>query len=212
MKQVISFSFLMSFFLITISGCGRVVDWAKSNVKQGSTIKHKKSNTKKYIKTSRIYDQFTLLGSFDTLWLSDAVRKEYVDLHAVKFGKTQEQKNIILRRQLEENNHFISFYILSVADILLGEKDSKWSVILSIKDQTYTPIELKVVELSPEYQRIFDKKNTIFKTAYLVRFNAKDIEDKLLLHNFVKKFSLIFRTLKKEIKQTWNNSHFMDKV
>lgn len=186
-----------------LPGCGRVIDWGKSKVAQGTDTKKDMKATREHIRSTRVYDQFTLLGTFDSLWLSDAVRNSYVELYTERHGRNDDAMNVVLRRQLEENNHFISFYVLSAVDITLGETNSDWNVFLKIDEHQFVPIELKAVDLSPEYIHIFGKKMNRFKMAYLVRFNAKDIEDQFLVQPTTPSIALVFKTVEKEIVQEW---------
>lgn len=204
MKKDITFFLLFSFSLMTAPGCGRLIDWGKSSIEQGENIKKESLTGTDHIISSRIYDQFLLVGAFDSLWLTDDVREAYADLYVLKRGRTDVEKKVFLRRQLEENNHFISFYILSVADIVIGEKDSAWTVLLRIGEYNFVPTEFKAVELSPEYRSIFGKKFNRFKTAYIVRFNAKDIEERPLIQPDTDVVSLVFRTVNKEVVQSWH--------
>lgn len=197
----VSLSALM--ILMILPGCGRIVDWGKGRVSQGADIKKDLKVARDHIRSNRIYDQFTLAGSFDSLWLSDAVRSSYVELYAARHGKTDEASKVFLRRQLEENNHFISFYILTVAQMPLGEANSEWTVFLKIGENIFTPVELKSIELAPEYEHILGKKLNRFKIPYLVRFNAKDIDDHTLVQPTTEKITLIFRSLAKELEQDW---------
>lgn len=190
-------------FLAILPGCGRIIDWGKERVKQGTDNTKDVKVARDHIRSIRVYDEFTLLGAFDSLWLSDAVRNSYAELYALRHGKTDEAIKVFLRRQLEENNHFISFYVLSAVDISLGETNSDWNVFLKIGEHQFTPIELKTVDLSPEYIHIFGKKLNRFKMAYIVRFNAKDIEDRPLIQPSTPLISLVFKTVKKEVTQEW---------
>ncbi len=203
MKRDISFFFLSVLFLTFFPGC-RIIDWGKQNVDQGTNVETNITVAKENIRSSRIYDQFTLVGAFDSLWLADDIRELIADIYALKRGKSDEEKQIFLRRQLEENNHFISFYVLSPADILIGDKDSEWTILLKIGSHFFIPTEFKKVELSPEYKFIFGKKHTRFKTAYILRFNAKDIEDQPLINTKTDEIKLVFKTTKKEAFQAWH--------
>ncbi|MCK5632460.1 hypothetical protein KAH94_01820 [bacterium] len=205
MKHDMRFVGILALFLLMMPGCGgRIVDWGKQHVKQGNELKKDKTLAQNYIRSFRCYDQFTLLGAFDSIWLSDDVRLAYSDLYAMKHGKNEDQKKIFLRRQLEENNHFLSFYILTPADIILGEKDSEWTVLLKIDDYTFVPTEFKTIDMAPEYKTIFGKNFNRFKVPYLIRFNAKDIENSSLVTPDTQTISLLFRTTKKEVVQAWN--------
>ena len=132
MKRNILFLSTFSLFLSILPGCGRIIDWGKDNFYQGAEVGQDLSIARNYIQSRRVYDQFTLVGAFDALWLSDDVRKVHTNIYARKYGKNEEQKRVFLRRQLEENSHFITFYVLSPKNILLGDKDSYWSMLLKL--------------------------------------------------------------------------------
>src|SRR5579863_8093020 len=150
--------YLLFVLLLLLPGCGRVIDWVEDSFKQAPLLETQCGVSEKYIKSITLYDQFTTRAKFDALWLSDEVREFYVDLFTLKFGKTVEQKKALLRRQLEENNHFISFYVLSLYEAPLGDPMSEWALFLHIDGKNYSPIEMKTVELSPEYVCLFGKK------------------------------------------------------
>src|SRR5438128_1071540 len=99
------------FALLLFPGCGKIIDWGTQSVQQVTPLGTDRARAARYIRSIVTYDQITTKAYFDALWLSDEVREAYVDLFVTKFGKTPEQKNIFLRRQYEENNHFISFYV-----------------------------------------------------------------------------------------------------
>ena len=189
---------------IILPGCGgRIFDWGKDNFYQGETIDWDFELVRSYIKSQRVYDQFTIVGQFDALWLSDEVRTAYADFYCCVRSKTEEQKRIFLRRQLEENNHFVTFYVLSLKHVVLGDSDSKWSVSLCIDDRHYIPAKIKTIELSPEYKKIFGKKYNSFKDAYLIYFNAKDVEDNYIIRADIQRSTLAFRSIEKETALCW---------
>jgi len=204
MKRNILFLSTFSLFLSILPGCGRIIDWGKDNFYQGAEVGQDLSIARNYIQSRRVYDQFTLVGAFDALWLSDDVRKVHTNIYARKYGKNEEQKRVFLRRQLEENSHFITFYVLSPKNILLGDKDSYWSMLLKVDDKLFTPVEQKVVDISPEYRDIFGKKYNKFKDVYLVYFNAKDVEDKFIINENTAAISLLFRSHDKDIELSWD--------
>lgn len=189
---------------LLLSGCGgRVFDWAKEHFDQGCPVNQHLERARCFIRTERIYDQFTLVGGFSAIWLSDVVREEYVELHAYFRAKTETEKKAMLRRQLAENDHFIQFYVLSANDITLGKYDSDWSLVLRIADKIYSPHEVKEIELSQEYILIFDKLWDGFQTPYLVKFAAKDVDGNLIIPNTTTCISLEFRTFTKECSMNW---------
>jgi hypothetical protein len=189
--------------LLVLPGCGRVVDWAKGNFNQGTSFKKNTQISKAFIRSVTVYDQFTTSGMFDALYLSDQVRTLYAQLHARRYGKSDEQYKIFLRRQLEENNHFISFFILTPYEAPLGKKDDKWAVFLNIDGDKFSPIELKTIELSPEFQFIFGKRFNRFKVAHIAKFDANTVEDKLLIDANTKNLALYFRSTDKQAELKW---------
>jgi hypothetical protein len=195
---------IMAVVLFLLPGCGRIVDWSTKTFNQAPSLHASIAAAQKYIRSVTSYDQLTTRARFDLLWLSDEVRTNYANLYALKFGKTEEQKKTFLRRQLEENNHFISFYVLSLHDHPLGDTNSEWTLFLRIDDKNYAPIEIKTVELSPEYTHIFGKKCNRFKVPYSVKFDAKDINDQLLITPETKKITLYCRSLETEVTFDWD--------
>ena len=194
----------LSVSLLLLSGCGRIVDWGKGNFKQAEKLDFKFRQARKDLKSITVYDQLSTVAIFDVLGLSDDVRIAYVDLHARKYGKTEEQKRAMLRRQLAENSHFISFYVAVPYELILGETNSRWSLSLEIDDKRYLPIEVKVIDINPEYKAIFGKKLSRFKNVYLVRFDAKNVEERPLITPDTQELKLYFRSTKKEVILTWN--------
>ena len=190
--------------LLCLPGCGKIVDWGKSNFNQGKQLNGYRAQVAPYIKSVTVYDQFATRGLIDALWLTDDVRTAYAGLNAKKFGKSDEHKKIFLRRQLEENNYFITFYVLSLYEMPLGDPQSVWSVFLRIGEFNYFPIEVKCVDLPLVYIEFFGKKYDRFKVAYSIKFDAKDIEDKSLITEDVEMISLYFRSVHKETKLSWN--------
>ena len=190
--------------LLLLPSCGRIIDWGERNFIQAPSLDADIAQAQKYIRSVTMYDQLTTRARFDALWLSDSVRINYANLHALKFGKTEEQKKIFLRRQLEENNHFITFYVLSTYEYPLGDVGSEWTLFLHIDDKNYAPIEIKAVELAPEYMYIFGKTYNRFKVPYSVKFDAKDINDQFLITPETKNITLYCRSLKAEVTFVWD--------
>lgn len=196
--------FFATALLLLLPNCGRIIDWGERNFMQAPSLKTEITAAQDYIRSVTMYDQLSTRARFDVLWLSDDVRMSYANLYALKFGKTEEQKKVFLRRQLEENNHFIIFYVLSLYEHPLGDSSSEWTLFLNIDDKNYAPIEIKTVDLTPEYKYIFGKKYNRFKVPYSVKFDAKDINDQFLITPETKKITLYCRSLKSEVTFTWD--------
>ena len=132
-----------------------------------------------YIRTLRVYDQFTTLGLFDVLWLSAEVRTRYSKEYAALCGYCPGSYEEILQKELAENEDMISFYILAstphVADIWLTEDETPWTIYLRIDGVDYHPKVLEYLEngLTQPYINFFGKRYTMFRDVYKLSFAAK---------------------------------------
>lgn len=195
--------------LIIISflpACTRLVDWAQCNFYQGISLSDACGDPCLLVRSVTMYDQFETVGHFDALWLSDQVRTAYVDLYIRSLGKNEEQKNILLKRQLDENKHFIIFFVLCPYEMPLGETHSIWNLFLEIDGAHFDPIEIKMVELSPIYRSYFGKHYNRFKAAYQIKFDARDIQDNPLINHNTTQLMLHFRSAHKEGTLCWNTA------
>lgn len=206
MKQILLIPFVSS--LLLLSGCNRLAEWATLNFYQGADISGCNERPLCYVRSVTVYDQFTTIGMFDALWLSDKVRTDYVTLQAFRVGKTFEQRNASLRRHFEENKHFVEFIILGLYNDRLTGTSPRWSVTMEIdgNEQLFAPVELKLVTLDPEYKSFFSKVLTPFKTAYLVKFNARDVNNVPLITAATQKIALVFRSVNREAQLCWSLS------
>jgi hypothetical protein len=188
-----------------LPGCQHpIVKWGKRCFRQSEDIPCDKTLVRQFIKQCVAYDQFDTIARFDALWLHDAVRTEYARLHAHIYGKSSEFYKALLRRQLEENKHFITFYVLSTFNTPLGDPESSWSVFLRVENVHIAPSEIKVIELLPEYKNFFDTHLTRFRVPYRVMFDAKNIEDEQIITNNTKGIDLVFRSSCKELVLHWD--------
>ncbi len=189
--------------ILSLPGCGRLVDWGKQTFNQGQEVDEINNRIKNYIRSIKVYDQFTTRGIFDAIWLSDEARIAYSDLYAFRQGKSDEHTKTFLRRQLEENKHFISFYVLSLYEVPLGDSNAEWNLILKVDEKEYGPVEVKKVELPHEYRIFFGDKFTRFKEPYIVKFGAKDVDDKIIITPETKKLELLFRAVDRRVVLCW---------
>ncbi len=195
----------LSSFIVLFSGCGRIVDWAKESFYQGTELHNYSKVPSRFLRSVSVYDQFETVGAFDALWLSIPVRTSYAQLHACRHGMSLEHEKAFLRRQLEENNHYIDFYILSPYSKPLDAEDSLWSLFLEVNGCRYAPRDkIKAVDLVREYKFFFGKKFNKFKVPYLARFVAVDHENNPLIDDDTKVIRLIFRGVEKEVILEWD--------
>lgn len=167
-KSPILCSFGISVLLL-LSGCSTVINWVRQEVPQSCQIKTEILECPD-IQTLTLYDQFTLLGEFDVLWVSNKIKRLFVDMRAEHLSFSESKKSILLKNELEENKHFATFYILSLFTIPLASR-SEWNITLSVDGEKYTLIELLPVELPYEYQYLFAYRYNNFKQAYKARFS-----------------------------------------
>jgi hypothetical protein len=190
--------------VLLLSGCAAVLDWGKKSFPQNEPLKTDREVVEKYIRSEVIYDQFNTQGKFVALWLNDEVRTEYAKLHGRVRGSSPEQEALLVKRQLEEGKNFIAFYVLSLADITLGELDSTWHLFLKINDTTViVPTDVKQVDLPNEYKYYFGKHYTRFKVSYRVLFDAKDLEDHCLIDATTQTLRLVVRSVDREMSMVW---------
>ncbi len=166
--------------VLTLSGCIKYYKVLKNEFPQGEDFSPEEDVMRRYVRNTAVYDQFQTLAHFDAMWLSDEMKTTYVGLHGARIGRDEEGRETLLRRQLEENKHWISFYIL--ADIReknhtsLSEKNASWTFYLELSDgERVQPVSIKEVEIEPEYQYLFGHRFNNHKSSYLIKFPAHDL-------------------------------------
>lgn len=199
--------FLTLLLIVMLSGCVPYYKLSKSEFPQGTNLETHYDITENFVRSQRVFEQFTTLANFDALWLSDQTRIAYVDMHCKKRGKSSEAQSAMLERQLEENRHRISFYVLAdIRDVFNGSMNDKnpvWTPYLELDGQKLEPVSIKEIELEPEYINLFGNKLNSFKTSYLVSFPAKDQAGKFYLDG-CKIVKLVFSSVDKSCSVEWN--------
>ena len=190
MSYIFRYFCIVSIFLF-VSSC-KVKRFVKDTFPQGEGLKKYRAEVDQYKKTLRLYDYFSVRAEFNVLWLSDGMRTAYSKILSRRQGKDYVSEQSILRRQLEENDHYISFYVLSLKDINLGRNDAEWSVYLEVDDKKYQPKKVKKADLLPEYKEFFGSDFSKYKKPYVIRFDAKDWEEKQIITSETKQIKLVF--------------------
>ena len=144
MKKLFNLFLVVMLFL---PGCSKILQWGKDSFEQGEKVTDYTVVPREYIRSTIMYNQFKTQALFDVLWLSDEVRNAYVDTHIMRTGKSEEQKELLLRRELEENNHYITFYILSLHSVSLIDLQPLWITSLKVDGEVYQPIAIKSVDM-----------------------------------------------------------------
>ncbi len=197
---------LLVLFLLLLPSCFKYHRIFKGEVPQGTEKERNLDIINHNVKTVSVYDQFTTKAIFDVLWLSDEARDYYVELYTNKHGLTDILSEAMLRRQLEENRHWVTFFVLSYipeeGNNVLSDKEASWSFCLQfLSGKKVTPSQIKEVALAPEIKYFFGKKLTSFKTAYLVKF---DVEDDVFFKNVSEKnFKLVISSVDRDVYISW---------
>jgi len=159
--------------MVLLPGCMKYYDVSEKEFPQAQKEPDHREVRYAYKRTQRVYDQFETKAIFDALWLSDDVRTAYVQMYAKKRGLSAEAKEELLKRQLEENKHWVAFYVL--ADIReqgagrLGDAHTAWTMFASLDKHLVRLESIKEYDLEPEYQLLFGAVGMNFKTCYLVK-------------------------------------------
>lgn len=190
--------------MLMLPGC-RYKTWLYESFYPGEEVKNNICEMSQYVRSLHIYDQFETLAHFDALWLADEVRENFASIYACKNCFSEERYRSFLRRQLEENKHYISFYVLAAIpdNPLLGEKKSPWGLCLEVDDIELQPREIKLVELDNEYKLFFGRTWSLFKMAYIVKFDAHDGAGDYYIDEDTRSLKLHFTSVKREAMMCW---------
>jgi hypothetical protein len=200
----------VTFLIISISfftGFQRIVDWGKDHFNQGIPLDKEATFPKEHIRSIFIYDEFTTVGNFSVMWLSNTVRKAYADVYSRTNNYSIERAKEFLKNQLKMNEHYISFYVLVDRTLLknkiLSDNNVEWKFALKIDNERYIPVEIDLVELAPEYTLFFGKYINLSKDAYILKFDAKNITGKKLLNKDVTRLELEIKSVDREGRLIW---------
>ena len=179
MTQKSFHTYLAVGLLLVFSSCAKHYDFMPDDVPQGKRGESFDDITAHNLRTIKVHDEFMLEAQFDALWLSPDVRQSYATLHMRRHGKNEAQRDAMLRRHLEEDRHWATFYVL--AEVFahdheaLSDSHPMWALYLeTVNGEKIEPLSIKEVELDPEVQHLFSYRNSRYKTAYEVRFPAHD--------------------------------------
>jgi len=201
---------------VLLPGCVPYHKIGKTEFPQGQSKDPARSILVNNLRSTRVYDQFNTLATFDVLWLSDQTRTYYTELYSTRRGKDAESTDALLRRQLEENKLWISFYVL--ADVrgdsnnqLLSEKNAAWTMYLkNTAGATVTPILVKEIMLEPEIMLMFGSLLNSFKTAFIVKFPVQDLAGAEYLKE-KETFKLVISSVRKSCELEWSTDSKLDK-
>lgn len=166
--------------LLTLAGCMKTFDVVSTEFPQATHHEPSYNTIKDSLRSITLYDGFETRAHFDVLWMSDKMRSLFSSLRSAKLGHNPAERDAFLLRQLEENNHWISFYVLSEvyddAHISLTDENSEWSLSLQLPNGTkLMPLSIKEVDLEPEIKFVFGHRFATYKKMYRLNFSAKDL-------------------------------------
>lgn len=170
--------------LLTLAGCMKTFDMVSTEFPQATHHEPSYATIKDSLRSVTLYDGFETRAHFDILWLSDNMRSLFSSLRSAKLGHNPAERDAFLARQLEENNHWLSFYILSEvyddAHVSLTDQNSEWSFFVELSNGTkLKPLSIKEVDLEPEIKFVYGHRFALYKKAYRVNFGAKDLSGNL---------------------------------
>jgi hypothetical protein len=197
--------FCLLIFCVSTS-CLKYHQFLKKEVPQGKDKCDKREVAYNFLRSKRVYDEFRTQAIFHVLWLSDDVRTAYIDDYSSRRGKNRDSCEALLRRQLEENRRWMSFYVIADVrqrnNVLLSEKGSYWTMyVKTFSGEKIEPLSIKEIDLEPEYQSMFAHRFDPFKSTYLVRFPRCDGEEG------GEDFSLVISSSKKAVSFEWDKKN-----
>lgn len=191
-----------------LPACIKYHDIVKSEFPQGEKQPDVSAVADVHKRSATVYDQFSTKAIFDSMWLSDSLRRSYVDMYAHKRGIDGEAREAELKRQLAENRVWLSFYLL--ADVRdrsftqMNEKDSFWTTYAVIDGKhKIVPESIKEVELEPEFQQMFGSRYVHFKTPYLIKMRVSEQMAEHIASGKYTSIALVVGSVYKKCEMVW---------
>lgn len=201
MKHAYSY-LIVCILLCCLSGCTRYACWVQDIFNQGTRVPTYVASGKKYVRSLHVYDYLTTLGLFEALWLSDEVRTIYARLCAQKRCLSDCQKEAYCDAECTKNDATTTFIVLAwvkgYTNTDLTDECPLWSLCLDVNCKRYPVCSIKIIDVCPEYQAMFGRVFTRFKTAYQVTFAVG--QDAL---EAAGRFALVFKTIGLEDSMVW---------
>lgn len=223
MKLVLN-TYSLVVFLLFLQGC-TFVEWGNVTFRQAEKVSDQYAKSMRpFIKSVSIYNEFVSIAEFSALFLTDQARMIYADYFFHRNFKTDEEQEIARQKLLQENQHYITFYVLGyqpaviypynrsmfsgeyqVQGPLLGAVDASWKITLSVDGKEYLPYDIRSVDLSAEYQHFFALAWSQFKFAYKVRFDYFDEQGEPIITKGPHRVVLNFSSVVYDAKLDWQN-------
>ncbi|MFA5306552.1 MAG: hypothetical protein WC365_03820 [Candidatus Babeliales bacterium] len=218
-SYVLSLIALLSVLSLTTS-CVKYYDLVKSEFPQGGRLPDQSAVAQRYRREVTLYSEFRTRAVCTALWCADEWRKAYVDVFGAKRGLSAEAREEMLKRQLEENQHWITFYLL--ADVRdktftsLGDSTASWSVYAEVDGKKMPPAPkkegIKEIELDPEIQLFFGPTFNLFKGAYLIRIPIDPELACRISQRDVRSLKLVVSSSAEYCEMEWTKEQLEDKT
>lgn len=162
------------------------------------------------LRSVSVYNQWETVAHFDALWLSNDTRKEYVTRYCSRRGRSADETEDMLQKDVAKNRETATFYILAdVRDKFfpsLSSMTPAWAIHLEMEDGTkVVPKTIKEVDLEPEFVEMFGHryKRPKFKLAYEVVFAAKT---ETLVLDFKSPFKMVLSSTDRQCEMKWKDT------
>lgn len=199
---------LICLILLSI-GCKRYVCFFEQSFLQAHKTSAEKCLAHAYVRSTARYDRFVTVALVDAIWVARPVQDYYVARYGNRWGLTDAQREALRQKIDKEHHEEIEFYVLWAPDdknniISLTNSKAQWSAVLEVDGVAYAPSGIKRVELDPEYAALFGKSYTQFKGVYRIIFDARDIQEHVIITEQTRCVVLRFYSERYEVSLAWD--------
>lgn len=196
--------------LIVLPSCSRYIKLAKKTFNQAQLVNTNVEQARCYIRSTKIYDQFTTIGIFDAILFNDKVEEIYNKLKSERTGQAFLSANNP-ETEFKNNPYRLIFYLLlppdNIKDIIVTHFDGNvsWAIHLEINSKKILPSSsVKLSEIDPEFTYIFGPSANRFRDFYKLTFDVEEkIIDKDTLNNYKNLIKLCLRSTRYKVDLVW---------
>lgn len=176
MPKLIRSSHLLFAMVCLLTGCKKYYEFIPMEIPQPTKGGIESYAIDRWKQKIAFYDQFSTLGIFDVLKLSDEVVQTSVKLASFRKGIIGKEYDKLMRESIRNNQKELTWYLLvDVRDEnspALGQAGSPWRFWVECSDhRVVKPTSIRSIGWTPELYYLFGgKKETSFKTLYKMVF------------------------------------------
>ena len=201
--------FAVSVAFLSFSGCVKTYKFLPEEFPQGEPEERYDAVSRMNVRSLDLYNEYKSEAHFDFLWFSSGVREAYVDVYARKRGLDPEAKKALQVQHDKRSKDVISLYVLvelyEKPESQLSDRYPRWNMYLeTVRGSKLLPDEIKEVELAPEIRLFFGDKFSIYKTAYLVTFPARDMQGRYHVKT-AKRFKAVISSAQRKGVVRWGD-------